>query len=124
MARRKTRVLRKLDDPVRLAGVLTVRSAGLLGVFGGVLLYAELTLSVFSALAGPVLAPAVILAVIGLAGAGLLAVERHEDEHYVPALIRYYVSGRWRGVWSAGVVARRRPPARPLSVLVEEWSWR
>lgn len=123
MARRKTQVLRKLDDPVKLGGVVTVRTAGLLCLSTVTTLYSEVTLSLFSGLFGRRAGLPVMLVIIASLALALVAAERHEDEHFVPSLVRYYASGRWRGVFAAGVVAPcRRPALRPLALLMDLWA--
>ena len=102
MARRRTDVLRNLDDPVRLAGVLSVQSAGLL-------LALTMLLVLFDLLFGwtKLLGPAgflVLLGVVGLAASALAFIERHDDQHLVPAALRYYLQRLGSGVFSPAVI--------------------
>ncbi len=101
MARRQTEVLRNLDDTLKILNFLTMRSCGLVLMFYSLFYGAELLFSAFSLLFG---AAGVLVQffLTGLCAVALSWVERHEDEHYVPSAIRYYVSRPWRVLYAGG----------------------
>lgn len=100
MARRQTDVLRNLDDSLRVLNFLTLRSCGLVIVFYGLASGAELLFDLWSLLLGPMGFVAPLVAAAGVAF-GLSWVERHDDEHYVPSAIRYYLTRPNRCVYGA-----------------------
>ena len=97
--RRQTRVLRNLDEPLKLLGLLTTRSCGLLLIFYTAAYLIDLVLGVWTWVFGD-------LALVGQIGATIVLgfvlafVERHEDEHHVPAAIVYHLQRPWRWVYS------------------------
>jgi hypothetical protein len=100
--RRETACQRNLDDPLKLFGIITVRSSGLVLMVFGVAHFIEMTTGLWSRLFG---AWSVLLGELGLAavfGMLLAWTERYEDEHYVPSMLRYYASGRWRFIHAGG----------------------
>jgi hypothetical protein len=101
--RRRSEVLRKLDDPLKVLGVFTPRSCMLLaGVYvGGLLCLLAVNGLTLTNTFGLLL----LVAVLGLTVA---AIEKQTDEHYVWAALRYLTSQRWRYVYSGGY----RPPYR------------
>jgi hypothetical protein len=48
--------------------------------------------------------------------------ERHDDEHLVPSAIRYYVSRRWRVLYSGARAYRY--DGHPLEDVVQGGPWR
>jgi hypothetical protein len=102
--RRQTGVLRNLDDPLKL-GPLTVRSWGVVMVAFSALAAVDLT-GLLSLL--PPFRLGMVWEVLGAAATALsLAyMERHEDEHFVPSLIRFYLSRPGRFVYSAAAIER------------------
>jgi hypothetical protein len=100
--RRETVCQRNLDDPLKLFGLITIRSSGLVLMVFGLAHFLEMTTGVWSHMFG---AWSVLVGELGLAagvGVVLAWTERYEDEHYVPSMFRYYLSRRWRFVYSGG----------------------
>ena len=101
MTRRKSECLRNLDDPLKIFSLLTIKSCGLVLLFYAGAVATELVLGLWSLFFGA-------WSFMGqLAAAGALAIaltfaEKHDDEHLVPSAIRYYVSRRWRILYSGG----------------------
>lgn len=112
MARRQTDVLRNLDDTLKIMNFLTMRSCGLVLMFYSLCYAAELVFSLFSFFFG---AASILgqFALTGACAAALSWVEKHEDEHYVPSAIRYYVARPWRVLYAGGHAAPA-PPASPV----------
>ena len=95
MTRRQSECFRNLDDPLKIFSILTVKSCGLVLLFYGAAVATELVFGLWSFLLGPwsflgQLGAAAFLALV------LVYTERHDDEHFVPSAIRYYVSRRSR----------------------------
>ena len=90
MPRRQTEVLRNLDTPLKVVGIITIKSCGV------VLLYFVTTqaldlLGIWALLGGKwgfVLQNGSVL----LLALALIYVERNEDEHLVPQAIRWFCS--------------------------------
>jgi hypothetical protein len=101
MARRQTEVLRNLDDTLKILNFLTMRSCGLVLMFYSLCYGAELLFSAFTLTFGALNSLAQI-ALTGACAVALSWVERHEDEHYVPSAIRYYLSRPWRVLYAGG----------------------
>jgi hypothetical protein len=98
--RRQTEVLRNLDDPLKL-GPLTMRSWGMVLLsFSALAAFEQLT-GLLSVL--PPFRLGMLWEALGAAatGVGLVYVERHEDEHFVPSLIRHLASRPGRFVYGA-----------------------
>ncbi len=104
MARRQTEVLRNLDDNLKVLNFLTLKSCGLVVVFYSLCYSLELFLHLFSLVFG-VLGVVAQFALTAVFAVALAAVERHEDEHYVPSAIRYYQSRPWRHLFAGGRAA-------------------
>ncbi len=121
MTRRKSEVFRNLDDPLRIFSLLTVKSCGLVVLFYGAMVALELLFGLFSLLfaewsfVGQLAAAAVFAAL-------LVYAERHDDEHFVPSAFRYYVSRRWRVLYSGGRPDDYR--GHPLEGIVRGAPWR
>ncbi len=121
MTRRKSECFRNLDDPLRIFSLLTVKSCGLVVLFYGAMVAAELLFGVFSLFFGG-------LSFIGQLGAAalfaivLVYAERHDDEHFVPSAFRYYVSRRWTVLYSGGRPDDYR--GNPLDGIVRGAPWR
>jgi hypothetical protein len=113
--RRQTEVLRNLDDPLKL-GPLTVRSWGVVLVAFSVLAAVDQLTGLLSLL--PPFRLGIVLEVLGAAVAALTLayMERQEDEHFVPSLIRFYLSRPGRFVYSAA--ANERLAKHPLEVVL------
>jgi hypothetical protein len=113
--RRQTGVLRNLDDPLKL-GPLTVRSWGVVLVAFSVLAAVDQLTGLLSLL--PPFRLGMVWEVLGAAATALsLAyMERHEDEHFVPSLIRFYLSRPERFVYSAA--ANERLAGHPLQMVL------
>ena len=105
--RRQTEVLRNLDDALKL-GPLTVRSWGVVMLSFSALAALEQLTGLLSLL--PPFRLGMLWEVFGAAATGLalVYVERHEDEHYVPSLIRFHASRPGRFVYGAAVSERFR----------------
>ncbi len=121
MTRRKSEVFRNLDDPLRIFSLLTVKSCGLVVLFYGAMVALELLFGVFTlffaewSFVGQLGAAAVFASV-------LVYAERHDDEHFVPSAFRYYVSRRWRVLYSGGRPDDYR--GHPLEEIVRGAPWR
>ena len=121
MTRRQSECFRNLDDPLKVFSVLTVKSCGLVLLFYGGTVAAELLFGLFSLLFGG-------WSFLGQLGAALVVAtalafaERQDDEHLVPAAIRYYASRRWRVLY--GGARADRFAGHPLESLVEGGPWR
>jgi hypothetical protein len=99
MPRRQSPVLRNLDDPLRVLNLLSLRSCGLVVVSYGAANALELALGLFTRAFGS-LAFLGELGLAALVGMGLALAERADDEHLVPAAIRYYATRPWRVLYS------------------------
>ena len=99
--RRQNAVLRNLDEPLKLFGLLTMRSCALLLFFYSACYMLDLTLGVWSWMFGD-LSLLGILGLTGLVGIVLVHVERQEDEHHVPGMIKFYLSRPGRFIYSGG----------------------
>jgi len=99
VAKRQSDVLRNLDDTLKLFGVISLRSCGLVIMFFSVAFGLEWGLKIWSLLFGS-LAILTIVAVTAVMVAALAIVENREDEHLVPSAIRYYLKRQWRVVYS------------------------
>lgn len=120
MKRRQSECFRNLDDPLKIFSLLTVKSCGLVLLFYAGAVLSELLFGLCSLIVGDWS----FLAQIGasaLLGVILAFAERHDDEHLVPSAIRYYVSRRWRVLYSG---ARAHAYAgHPLEELVQGGPW-
>ena len=120
MTRRHSECFRNLDDPLKILSLLTVKSCGLVLLFYGGTVAAELLFGLCSFLFGDWSFLAQLGAAALVAVAQALA-ERQDDEHLVPAAIRYYASRRWRVLYSGG--RSDRYVGHPLEELVEGGPW-
>ena len=121
MTRRQSECFRNLDDPLKIFSLLTVKSCGLVLLFYAFTVLVELLFGLVSLFFGDWS----FLAQIGgaLVLAAILAhAERQDDEHLVPAAIRYYVSRRWRVLYSGALGDRY--VSNPLEQVVEGGPWR
>jgi hypothetical protein len=121
MKRRQSECFRNLDDPLKIFSLLTVKSCGLVLLFYAATVVTELLFGLWSLL----FAEWSFLAQLGAAallGVVLAYAERHDDEHLVPSAIRYYVSRRWRVLYSGARADRYA--GHPLEGLVEGGPWR
>jgi hypothetical protein len=116
MARRQSEVLRNLDDVLRVFHLLTMRSCGLVLMFYSLCYAAELVLHVFS-LAFGTLGPVMQFVATAACAMGLSWVEKHEDEHYVPSAIRYWLGRPWRVLYAGGKAERTTVDRHLLEVL-------
>jgi len=121
MTRRQSECFRNLDDPLKVFSLLTVKSCGLVLLFYAAMLLLELLFGVFSLLFDDLSFVAQLGAALML-GAVLVHAERQDDEHLVPAAIRYYASRRWRVLYSGAVGDRYT--GNPLEPLVAGGPWR
>ena len=120
MKRRQSECFRNLDDPLKIFSLLTVKSCGLVLLFYAGAVLSELLFGLCSLLFGDWS----FLAQIGAAallGVILAFAERHDDEHLVPSAIRYYVSRRWRVLYSGG--RAHAYAGHPLEELVQGGPW-
>ncbi len=101
MNRRQSECFRNLDDPLRIFSLLTVKSCGLVILFWGVAVATELLFGIWSLFFGGWSFLGQLGATLLFAGC-LVYAERHDDEHLVPSAIRYYLSRRWRVLYSGG----------------------
>jgi hypothetical protein len=121
MTRRQSECFRNLDDPLKIFSLLTVKSCGLVLLFYGAAVASELIFGLWELIFGDW----TFLAQLG--AAGLLAVvlvyaERHDDEHFVPSAIRYYVSRRSRVLYSGARADTYQ--GHPFEKLIEARAWR
>jgi hypothetical protein len=120
MHRRQSECFRNLDDPLRIFSLLTVKSCGLVVLFYGAAVGTELLFGLWSLLLG-------VWSFVGQLGAaaafaiGLVYAERHDDEHFVPSALRYYVSRRWRVLYSGAAPDEFR--GHPLEGMVRGGPW-
>lgn len=120
MTRRQSECFRNLDDPLKIFSLLTVKSCGLVILFYAAAVATELVFGLWSLF----FHEWSFLAQLGAAGMValfLVYAERHDDEHYVPSAIRYYVSRRWRVLYSGGAPDDFR--GHPLEHLVRGGPW-
>jgi hypothetical protein len=120
MTRRHSECFRNLDDPLKIFSLLAVKSCGLVLLFYAGLVMAELLFGLGSLFFGDWSFLAQIAGAV-LLGAVLAYTERHDDEHLVPSAIRYYVSRRWRVLYSGA--RGDRYEGHPLEGLVEGGPW-
>ncbi len=116
MARRQSDVLRNLDDTLKVFHLLTMRSCGLVVMFYSLCYAAELLFHVFSLLFGAI-GPMVQLALTAACAMALAWVEKHEDEHFVPSAIRWWVARPWRVLYAGGRAEPTTVDGRLLEVL-------
>jgi hypothetical protein len=95
MARRQTEVLRNLDTPLRIAGVISVRGCGVV-LFYFVCTQALDTIGFWDVITGLTVGKMWSWVVqngsVALLAAVMIIIERHEDEFLVPQAIQYFVS--------------------------------
>ena len=109
MPRRQTDVLRNLDDPLKVLGILTFRSCGLVFIVFAGSVGLDLVTGILSVLPPKDLGLVWALSLTVAAATGLAYAERHEDQHLVPSAIAYYVSRPWRVIYGgAGLESGRR----------------
>ncbi len=120
MTRRHSECFRNLDDPLKIFSLLTVKSCGLVLLFYAGLVMSELLFGLGSLFFGDWSFLAQIAGAV-LLGAVLAFTERHDDEHLVPSAIRYYVSRRWRVLYSGA--RGDRYEGHSLEGLVEGGPW-
>lgn len=119
MARRTRPVRKLLDEPLKLLGLLTLRSAA-----WAVVVYClnyfvlELVFGVWSAMFGPLAALLAPLGVALLVACVLGLVESYEDQHAFGAAVRFHWDGQSRIVYSAGCPDGVTPIAPPLGEIV------
>ena len=121
MTRRQSECLRNLDDPLKIFSLLTVKSCGLVLLYYAATVASELLFGLFSLLFGRwsflgQIGSAAIVAMV------LVYAERHDDEHLVPSVIRYYVSRPWRVLYSGAHV--ERPAGHVFGSVFEAEPWR
>ena len=105
MARRQTPVLRNLDDPLRVLGLLSLRSCGLVLFLFAALHGVESVTGLLTLLTGGWAFLAELLA--AAAAAFVLSVaEQTDDEHLVPSALRFYLSRPATVLYSGGQAAR------------------
>jgi hypothetical protein len=121
MTRRRSECFRNLDDPLKVFSLLTVKSCGLVLLFYASTVLLELLFGLVTLFFGGWSFLAQIGAALVL-GALLAHAERQDDEHLVPAAIRYYASGRWRVLYSGALGDRYDGNA--LEEHVEGGPWR
>jgi len=121
MTRRQSECFRNLDDPLKVFSLLTVKSCGLVLLFYASTVLLELLFGLFTLLFGGWSFLAQIGSALVLA-AVLAHAERQDDEHLVPAAIRYYGSRRWRVLYSGALGDRYE--GNPLEEFVEGGPWR
>jgi hypothetical protein len=120
MKRRQSECFRNLDDPLKIFSLLTVKSCGLVILFYAAAVATELVFGLWSLFfhEWSFLAQLGAAAMVAMF---LVYAERHDDEHYVPSAIRYYISRRWRVLYSGGVPDDFR--GHPLEQLVRGGPW-
>lgn len=113
--RRTTKVLRNLDDTLRIAGFLTLRSAGLVMMFfcvlHGINSYTPFGRWIFGGWSFVAELGVVVVVTILLSKA-----EKQDDEHFVPSAIAYYLS-RPSSHYYSGAGARSRGARRLRDIL-------
>jgi hypothetical protein len=101
MARRQTPVLRNLDDPLRVLGLLSLRSCGLVLFFFAALHGVEATTGLVSLLTSGWAFLAELVAA-GAVAVLLSVAERTDDEHLVPSALRFYLGRPGSALYSGG----------------------
>jgi hypothetical protein len=91
MAKRVSEPLRNLDDSLRVLHLLTFRSCGIVLAFFSICHALEWQMRSWSRLFGS-LSFAMELLLTGALALLLAWVERHDDEYFVPAALRYYAA--------------------------------
>src|SRR5262245_12066781 len=104
MARRQTPVLRNLDDPLRVLGLLSLRSCGLVLLVFAAIHGVEAVTGLVSLLTGGWAFLAELLAAAAV-GFVLSVAERTDDEHLVPSALRFYLSRPGAVLYSGGQAA-------------------
>jgi len=105
--RRRSEVFRNIDDSLKVLGVLSMKSLGLLFLLYAALYLLDVGLGLSRLLFGR--AGALIeLLVLASAALVLSYAERQDDEHLVPAMLRFHLSRRSRVLYSAAA-----PDGRP-----------
>src|SRR5262245_10862081 len=104
MARRQTPVLRNLDDPLRVLGLLSLRSCGLVLFAFAALHGVEAASGLLTVLTGgwAFLAELLVAAAVAFV---LSVAERTDDEHLVPSALRFYLSRPRTVLYSGGRAA-------------------
>jgi hypothetical protein len=109
MARRQTPVLRNLDDPLRVLGLLSLRSCGLVLFLFAAVHAVEAVTGLLSLLTSGWAFLAELVAAGG-AAVVLSVAERTDDEHLVPSALRFYASRPGSVLYSGG----KATPSREL----------
>jgi len=96
--RRRSEVYRNIDDSLKVGGLLTLKSCAILFGLYFVSYLADL-LTNFWRLFGPggFVLEAGFFVVVGTL---LLYAERQDDEHLIPAMVRFWVARPWRVLYS------------------------
>jgi hypothetical protein len=97
--RRRSEALRNIDDTLKVMGVLSMKSLSLLFALYGISYALDVSFGVFRLLFGGagVLVEGLAFTVAAL---GLAYAERQDDEHLVPAMLRFFADRRSRALYS------------------------
>ena len=107
--RRQSEVLRNLDDRLRVFGLLSFKSLLLLVALYQLNVAVDLLTGFWRAAFGRF---GILLETALFAGLGLLLaiVERQDDEHLVPAMVRYGIERPWRWIFTGFAADGWKPP--------------
>ncbi len=116
MARRQTQVHKNLSDTLKLFGVISFRSCGLVVVVNGLLQAIELMGHPLARLLGDFAGIVLQFAITGAVAVALAWIERYTDEYHVPSAIRFFVQRDWRYLYSAA--RNERGPRQSLECVL------
>jgi len=101
--RRRSEVFRNIDDSLKVMGFLSMKSLGLLFVLYLLSYALDVTLGFWRLLFGRA-GVLVELCLFGCIAFALAYAERQDDEHLVPAMVRYWLSRRWAVLYSGAAL--------------------
>lgn len=111
--RRQSEVYRNIDDPLKVMGVLSLKSCSMLVALYGVSYVLDFVTDFWRRAFGPG-AFLLELALFAAVAFVLMYAEKHDDEHLVWSMLRYWASRRTRVLYCGA-----RPDGWPVSDL--EW---
>jgi hypothetical protein len=97
--RRRSEVFRNIDDSLKVMGALSMKSLGLLFVLYAISYVLDVAFGFWKLLFGHA-GVLVELLVFAAVAAALSYAERQDDEHLVPAMLRFYLSRPWTVLYS------------------------
>lgn len=119
--RRRSEVYRNIDDPLKVMGLLSLKSCSLLLGLYAASYFLDLLTGLWHLVFGAA-SFLIEIAIFALAALALCYAEKQDDEHLVPAMLRYTFSRRWRVLYSA-VQADGWPPSDIEWVFQSRQKW-